>query len=155
MNEKLSPIQKLDYVLEFLARNEYAKGGITDGKLIDEISKVHPQFKQGNDYGSDMIRLLEKLVKDENVIHDDVGYSDRPKVYRITFEGKLLIQHGGYISDYNNKIAKEKAISDQNQRMEKNEERLVEWTKRLAYMTIAAALIIVAWEMYKTFYLDR
>ena len=74
---------------------------------------------------------------------------------RRNFDGDLFIESGGYTKQ---KVDRDKAIQDAsliNQRIEKNEERLVKWTKNLFWGTLGAAIILVSWEMVKTFCIEK
>ncbi len=74
----------------------------------------------------------------------------------ITIEGHYFIKkQNGYTQEKQDKITLLAAAEDRNQRMERNEVRLTRWTKRLFYGTIVAALILVTWEIVKTFCLEK
>ena len=66
-------------------------------------------------------------------------------------KGFYFLEDGGYTQQRQDRFTLLKNEQDRNQRMERNEVRLTNWTKNLFYGTIAAALILVTWEMIKTF----
>lgn len=73
---------------------------------------------------------------------------------RRNFDGDLFVEAGGYSKQ---KSDKETIIQDSvlmNQRMERNAQDLVSWTKSLTAATILAAALIVGWEMVKTFWIE-
>jgi hypothetical protein len=123
---------------------------------ISESPLSFTEIEQGLDFQialQELDAIVLKLAKDGYITPKEVISKSPINEYRyyLSFDGLMFLEQGGYVGELNYKLAKEKAISDQNQRMERNEELLVKWTKRLSYMTIVAALIIVAWEMYRTF----
>ncbi len=87
--KELSPIDKLDTVLTFLYDN-YSKYRFTLPVLATQLIKEFPQL----DLWGELVSILNKLEKDEFVEFDD--RDDPNRVYRITFEGKLFKQLGGY-----------------------------------------------------------
>ena len=151
----LSPIDQLDYVLNFLATSDLAKEPLTTIKILVEFRDKHDlEFQAG-----DLNRILDKLV-DERYIHkktvDDIPYylkdSQPPSfsdMYSITFDGKLFNQIGGYKEKYR-KDNLEAANIRSDLALRKRNDRL------LAIGTVGVAigaLALVAWEIYKYFVL--
>lgn len=116
--------------------------GVHEGELDDCLKKLH---KDG---------FLYFMYRDGNVVNNYW----RDHNFLITFDGKYFWET---VKGYKEKIrienAKIQAISDQNQRMEKNEELLVSWTKNLADRTksltnwtravAVGAIGLVVWEI--------
>jgi hypothetical protein len=104
-----------------------------------------------------------------NILIDD-GYvdfldeiKDRKAASLLTYQerpillprGFYLLQANGYTQQTKDRLTMLKDQNDRNQRTERNEERLVRWTKNLFYGTIAAAIVLVTWEMIKTFCIEH
>lgn len=100
---------------------------------------------------SDVRIILKRLEKD--------GYVRQANgtVWVLTFDGIFFKESGGYSQENENKLFKIKNEIDQSQRMERNEEQLVNWTQNLADRTkdltfwtrlvAVGALSLVLWEM--------
>jgi hypothetical protein len=148
----MSPIEMLDKCLEWFALDiaEFVK---TDSQIANEkISKPAAITEIGRCYeeinGMDFLMYAELII--DKLVRD--GYLKKDgDLLSITFEGKLFSKTGGYSRQLTENETKATTLADQSQRMERNEERLVSWTKYLTFGTIA----IVVWEMVKTFCLGK
>src|SRR5580765_4822798 len=117
-----NPISQLDKALQYLSSDK-------------DYPETFEELKAGllfND--KDLNLILNKLKKDgfidvKNLLE---GITLNGASYLINFDGLIFNDFGGYTQSYINDNIKLKAIEDQNQRMERNEERLVLWTKILA-----------------------
>jgi len=94
---KLSPIQKLDKILEILAEDT---NNISIAHIVNEA--------KGKNSGADAQFVLTKLVKDKYAHHLEANISNVTSYtalsYSITFEGLVFHQQGGYAKqDENNK----------------------------------------------------
>ena len=91
MSKELKYIDELDYVLHFLATNPYAKGFISDGEMWDHIQKTEMRME-----GSKLVMYLNKLVKD-NYVHIEIpNVKESTANYKISFEGLIQDELGGY-----------------------------------------------------------
>ena len=62
-----STIEQLDIVLKFLATSQFAKGGLPDAEIFSQLQKIYPESQSKDDFGSHIVRIVDKLVKDEYV----------------------------------------------------------------------------------------
>lgn len=84
-----TPIEVIDKVLHFFATKEIAKTYIPYDLILHS-------FKL---YTNDLIMILNKLKKDEYVCREEITNKLTKEVvngYRITFEGLLFYNQGGY-----------------------------------------------------------
>jgi hypothetical protein len=147
METSFTAIQKVDIVLKFLANRVEAKPYITDGALFSALQKQHPILEKQNDFGSDLLRILNKLIKEGYVDFEDTAPPITRRYY-ITFDGKLLSDEGGYERASKSKDDRRRWEDDLLLKGEKNGERLNRLTLVLGVGTIALALI----EVIKFFY---
>ena len=79
----------LEMVLKILSTSIPLKPSATDGQILTELKKLHPELIKNNlidHLGSDLISVLEKLVKEGYVkIHEGT-----PAKYNITRDGEEL-----------------------------------------------------------------
>jgi hypothetical protein len=132
--DKLSPNQFLDAVLTVVAENCANTYQIT-------LNTIELHFKRRNGISIPLsyLRLIVyKLEKDGYVRQFDNGCS-------VTFEGIVFLENGGYIQKSIDESEVKKEIISRNQRMERNEARLVRWTRNLTIGTAA----IVLWEIIR------
>jgi hypothetical protein len=141
----LTHLQKLDSVLTFLNHDN------------DEPSSI-PELVEGIDFettSKEMYLILNKLAYDRNAAQVDWPIFENTKTTEvrshITLEGRIFNEGGGYVKEKANKDTLIKDTKDRNGRMERNEVRLVRWTRILAF----GAIGLVVWEMIKTLYLER
>jgi hypothetical protein len=148
MEKPLTALNKVDIVLSFLANSVEAKPSITDGPLFSALQKRHPQLEKQSDFGSDLHRILNKLVKEGFVdtIESNVG---NPRRYFITFDGKLLHEEGGYEKAVKDKDARKQWEDSLILKGEKNGERLNTLTLILGIGTIALVLVEVVKFIYE------
>jgi flagellar motor protein MotB len=111
------------------------------------------------DRHEDFLEMIDILKADgmirrvnESVAH--LSEIDKSRDVLITIKGSLFIENGGYTQQKQDRLTILRKEEERNQRMERNEVRLTKWTRNLFYGTIAAALIIVTWEMVKTFCIE-
>lgn len=141
----LDLLSKIDLVLEWLYLHsgenqtfESIKAGIAgyaieEGEVDDCLKKLH---KDG---------FLYFIEKDSGSV---VDFYYRRHNFLITFDGKFFFETTrGYRENTNRLNDKEDATDALIERTEKNEERLVKWTKNLTYGTVA----IVLWELLRFF----
>jgi hypothetical protein len=127
----------IDLILKWLQDSE-----IDLGEIQDCLLHLH---KEGYIYC--------ELLRDRNHSYTDVPGAH----YLISFKGKFFWETvGGYQEQHKKEQITNAALEAQNQRMERNEARLVGWTRNLFWGTIAVAvgaIGLVIWEMwhyYKT-----
>jgi hypothetical protein len=157
METTVTPIQKLDLVLDFLANNFKAKPWITDGVLYTELVALHPELGI-DEFGSDLIRILEKLIKDGNVDFHDTHFPTDAGVfgpqenilrrYKITFDGKLLSENGGYQQVLKSSETRKRWEDSLLEKGERNGEWLNFLTLILGIGTIALAVVEIV-KLYK------
>jgi hypothetical protein len=144
--KELSSIGKLDMVLKFLAVDPKALAYISDANIFSELKKVNDGLKNQNDFGSELIRILKKLIKDGYVDRIDIESNHYPidvknphtiAHYLITFEGKVFYDFGGYNEKIKEDKAGDKRISD----LEKSQAKMAKAQFRIN-LTIAVAAII-------------
>lgn len=97
---RISPIQQLDLVLQFIANDEFSQG-ISRTDILSKINAGN-EIKIGK---SDLTKVLDKLVKDNYISRehrkhreDIFGFHDNkdPIFYSIQWEGYVFISEGGY-----------------------------------------------------------
>ena len=142
----MTPIQKLDIVLNYLADQFPLYKIYTDGDIFSPLVAKHPELNEQGDFGSELLSVLEKLSKDEFVkTHtypkNQYGFPlyDR---YQITFEGVYFIKHqDGYQVLQNQKISENTRLDkiESEQRVNRN------WT---LWLTIILAFSAVATVVY-------
>jgi hypothetical protein len=101
-NENLSPVQQLDEVLKFLATSPFARPYLTD-------AGIHEHLKSVKFDGAELLRILNKLKKDNYIDFEDRQMSSNSaiqapiglmtRVYWITWEGKLFAENDGYMGE--------------------------------------------------------
>jgi hypothetical protein len=144
-------LEKIDHVFEWLYLNSGTNPNLHDIKTGLANKDI--------DIGE--IRDILLKLKNDNFIYCEFSgnlnhsYHDNAH-FLINFEGKYFYETVGSFSE---KIRLERvklyAIDAQNRRMERNEERLIQWTKYLFYGTVAVAVGavgLVIWEILKTIY---
>ena len=99
--EQLTPIQKIDTVLKCLWENNSKRLN------LEEIATILNREKSGVDFG-EINNILDKLYQDGKIKMEMT--QEREYYYRVTFEGSLFIEQGGYTQqqterDYNAKLA--------------------------------------------------
>jgi hypothetical protein len=95
--EKLSPIQQLDEVLRYLVYIEHENPKVTDGDIFSYMRTKFPQLKDENIFGTELHRVLDKLIDDKYVKPYGHAGSNLPFKYGITFDGRYFItETGGY-----------------------------------------------------------
>jgi hypothetical protein len=157
MEKSLAPIQKLDIVLDFLSNNLKATPSITDGVLYSALIALHPELDT-DEFGSDLIRMLEKLIKEGNVDFHDTHYPIEAGLlgpqehvvrnYKITFDGKLLSDNGGYMQTLKSSEARKRWEDSLLEKGERNGEWLNFLTLILGIGTIALAVVEIV-KLYK------
>jgi hypothetical protein len=152
----MTPIQKLDEVLKFLADFKPSYSKITDSKIFSPLIKAFPVLHEQGDFGSELLAILSKLEKDKYVTIKDVptgsvkisGADNTLATYGITFEGMYFIKDlGGYQVQHHSEI-------EQNIRMEKLETSHSDTASRMNTLTawVAAGTIgILLLEIIKIF----
>ena len=151
----------LDIILRKLVENwdlpQEQRTSLKGEELLSEFGlsdnlKKHEFFK----------RLIRRLIKDdyaEPVGKEELNPGDDLSKYEnatlITIEGLYFItKEGGYEKQKTEKLRVKTIEDSRNQKMERNDERLVSWTKWLTYGTIAAAaaaLGLLLWDFIKYF----
>ena len=127
-----------------------------------ELPKIHGSLIDKVELG-EIKDILTKLRNDK-LIYTEVGgnrnaeYFDHAH-FLISFDGKYFYETVGSFAEKirrenQKRLNEDLRIADEqalNQRMERNEVTLTSWTKKLNYATMAAAVLIVLWDAYKTF----
>ncbi|HLY70028.1 MAG TPA: hypothetical protein VKR53_09875 [Puia sp.] len=121
------------------AKREWLKGEdlLKRFELPDNMHK-HEFFK----------RLIRRLIKDDFAETnggrkleqgDDINVYEQATL--ITIEGYyFIIEQNGYTQREEKRLTDITASNDRNERMERNEERLVRWNRRMTFATIFAGL---------------
>lgn len=143
----MTPIEMMDTVLLFLNK---------DHEYQNSIPSVHKGIEHKFDQAT-VHNVLDKLVKDGYAVMIDVKYLDpiikensiktSAWTYKITFEGQLFIQKGGYHQQEADNIL-HRASRETDERLRKrNEKLLARGTIWLAILTGALVLteILVHW----------
>jgi len=148
-----TPLEQLDFVLNYLAKDEYAQQPLEGIKIqIDLTNKHNYEFDAG-----DFDRIINKLVDEKYVTKRTIEKvppllrETEPKsytyLYQISFDGKLFNQSGGYKQMIADAAEYKSNEEKQKERMENNAVRLVVWTRVLAFVTLGAVLILISWEL--------
>jgi hypothetical protein len=160
----ITPIQLLDEVLTFICVKPIAKGNIEQGKLITELKKVIPLIDIEDDFASQILRVFDKLEKENYIICEqrNVRYNDLSGegatrleyCYRVTFDGKLFFEQGGYSKKYahdeserNRLTALESSQLEYNEAQRKQAATLNKLTFWVAVGTLLAAVYYMT-ELY-------
>jgi hypothetical protein len=139
----MTPIEELDAVLQMVYKQK------------DYIKKGSLQYFFGPEKGVNQIsptnfdQILLKLIK-EGYIHE-IFPSDNPQ-YSITFEGRLLLEKGGYVALYKSLDAETNYKISERKRIELNENISRKSAKLLNILTGLLAIgtfALLAWDMYK------
>jgi hypothetical protein len=158
MITNLSPIQQLDYVLNFLATDDFGKQPLIERQMLIELKEKHDmEFPIG-----DFNRILYKLVNDgylDKEVTDNIPYflkdiqqpPSTSEIFFISFDGKLFNESGGYQEKIRlEKIEVEQIKSDLALR-KRNDRRLVRGTYGVAFGAVA----LVVWDLIKFFCLKE
>jgi hypothetical protein len=156
MQQPLSPIQKIDEVLRFIASKN---GPDSDGpyfyksaiSICTEIQRIDPSTEV-----SEFIMVMQKLLKDGRIgCEQDVSElftsQWRNLHFYKTFEGSLFIESGGYHQQELDRKANTLRIQLENSRNRLNQILLVIG----AIGAAVGAVALVAWEIYKYFCLEH
>ncbi len=137
--KELSPIQQLDFVLSSL--DNYSK---TINEIQKELNLEISTFK-------DVRMILEKLVKDKYAqeIKEEVRYEGPAFLkppggtwsysYKLSFEGKVFIQQGGYREQFKVNVAENIRLDN----LEKRQKHF-EWNQTLLLTLVAVGTLIAA-----------
>jgi len=93
----MTPLQKLDAVLDFFAKTPFEKGGMSYDFIY---KKVIPPIEDGHELN----KILDKLLKDDYI--DQVPGGN----YIVTFEGKFWSQKNGYQGELTRQGAESKRL---------------------------------------------
>ncbi|MGG9971999.1 hypothetical protein ACQ33O_09425 [Ferruginibacter sp. SUN002] len=139
-------LSKIDLVFKWLYDNsgknpslETIQKGLENEDIdIGEIKDILAKLKGDN--------FIYCVLQDNRM----AAYSDYCN-YLVTFDGKYFWETTkGYTEQARREQVNSDFLASQTQRTERNEERLVKWTKYLTFGTIA----IVLWEIIKTFCIE-
>jgi DNA-binding PadR family transcriptional regulator len=146
---ELKTIAKLDAVLNCLYNHRTEKH-IKFKDLAEFLLKDNTPV----DFG-EIMQILTKLEKDSYIEFDDraVGEQDEltkfNRVYRVTFEGRYLIESGGYVEERQSLDSRKRWEDRLLVQGEKNGERLNTLTLILCIGTICLALVELVEFLYK------
>lgn len=94
MDKPLTPIQELDEVLSVIRT---IKPDPTDGDIFSALQKKIPDLKNQPYLGTELLMVLDKLVRDGFVRQYIRNRNTDPKLrYALTFEGAVHLERGGY-----------------------------------------------------------
>lgn len=148
MNFQLSAIAQLDHVLKVLSADR------GNSSLVDILKLVNKKSQTLE--GDDLVRILNKLVKDGYIEFEDFtqkyAYQEDmvERRFYISFEGKYFIDNqGGYKQKQADDDAMRRKIEIENKRNEFNQKLLVIGT----FGTAIGAVGLIAWEIVKVFLL--
>ena len=146
----MTPTQKLDTVLNFLASDLAAKPSVSHLELYKYLIKKYPDLNTTNDFGSQLYKILDKLIDDKFVIpiSNNDGRKNISGVdsfnYTITFLGEYQNSIDGYAGEA-------KSLADDKSRLDALELSQLKLMKLATYGTIS----IVLWEILKFFLFEH
>ncbi|MEI8280656.1 MAG: hypothetical protein WCG87_12930 [Bacteroidota bacterium] len=149
----LTPIEKLDRVLEFLEDDTLANSvGRSTLSVIqhfceyEEFTKFKGDVFDQSRYENEIEGIVQKLEKDNYITSYKKETSrvwsidpTKEKIYRITFEGRVFIQQGGYSAENESKMAGEQRLRD----AERNA-RAIQITTLILTLFVALGSIVAA-----------
>lgn len=151
MENILSSLEKLDYVLKFLSEE---RGN-------SSLSDIYRRLKIKNDNnieGDELLRILNHLIQDSFATYEDYELdvskyglnrcSDKMRRYSITFDGTLFFQQGGYYEKGRNEKMKNEILGIELRTKKRNEKLVVRGTLLAAIGTCGLLL----WEIAKVIY---
>ncbi len=148
----MSPIEKVDAVLGLLAEDDSLRPFAVDAQIFEAFYLKHPNTRDETYLGSDLLRALDKLVRDEYVKRetvDVIASEDRPvfykqKRYSITIAGIEHFECGGYAAANLERIA-----LAQDRLYQRIRERNAEVRERqIVYLTVILAIGTVIPALY-------
>jgi hypothetical protein len=95
METPLTPIEKLDFILGYLANSQFALPHLTFEELYNYLRKAKTELGEQEDFGVELRRVLNKLEKD-GYVETENRPLDRKPVYWASVEGGEFIERGGY-----------------------------------------------------------
>lgn len=134
----MSPIEKLDSVLNFIATSDFST-------IANPVKNIHHEFERRKKVPiqySEFIKILNRLSKD-GYLEKSIG-SNGANEYELTFDGQVFQQEGGYTKFFNDA------------KSENRIKKMKDWLLILGtWLTGIGALALVAWEIIKTFCLKK
>lgn len=153
MFEKLNPVDKLDFVLDYFV-NMNNPPFKTDAEIAKEL-----KFE----LTKEMFEIMHKLEKDGYITSDIISrYGQNITIYGSTFDGRLFYLNCGY-----NAKALAAAADKEQQKLEidrlkfvdissdQNQKTLNKLTNRLAWATwfaFVAAICLLGWQIYSYYH---
>jgi hypothetical protein len=109
----LNPVEQLDFILHQFCYNAFWQGNLTDGEIDVRLNKDQYSFVTGTISISDLLRVLNKLVKD-GYLFSELNDKGTAK-YSLTWDGKYhYINEGGYLQKQADKATARLALETQN-----------------------------------------
>ena len=131
MNEALTPIQKIDSVLNFMLNDANDPAFVTFSEILDSIQL---KFKCNQ---KELTEILHTLEIDGRIFTEE---SNGVKLYKSTFDGRLFAADGGYQGKINRQNAENTRLAKLEQ-SQKDYQIWMTWlTAILAVGTTIAAL---------------
>lgn len=148
MDKNLKYTEELDYVLNFLASSPHSKGHITHAELWDILKKTEKRMT-----AEKLQRILNKLTKDMYVEVSIPNNNNGVANYKISFDGLVQNELGGYHELYLRDIELREIHLRQNLIQEqqiKNSKQIV-WLTIILVISSAIAAFYYSIEIYKFF----
>lgn len=155
----MTPAEKLDYVLKYLATTRPVYIQYSDSGLLEKLRQNGNEFNDENS-GGELISILEKLHKDGYASIEEKYFpppilaleGSTVAYYKITFEGVYFIKHlDGYRGLDRQKMALLRADQDKQYRIE----RLESYQLKISMAALIISLSVVLWEILKYFLFDH
>lgn len=162
--------EKLDAVLEVLNEGHKEKYNII--KTTTEIDgKTIPTYvvAEGDPHMMQHFIIHKKIMRDEiNIGEVEIilqylirkslcQFHDDGNRYSITFEGKVLIEDGGFGAQHEQDVRERQEAADHKTRVEGLQSDVRDWTRKAvtaAWFAASGAFAIVIWEILKFFWLE-
>ncbi len=149
----MSPIQKLDIVLNYLATDLLAKPHIDHLEIFQNLKKKHPELNDTNDFGSQLYKILDKLIDDKfvksasnNNRHRTITGNDTLN-YSITFLGEYQNSVGGYHQIQESEESERLRLEEIDKRAKVDRDRVFYLTLVISFGTAIAAVYYLV-ELY-------
>lgn len=132
----LKPIEKLDFVLNYLSTNKSRKGGLS---LVSILKDTQPIINDGDE----LLKVLEKLEKDGYIGFKERMPLNKPPLiyfYYATFSGEYLNSQGGYQELHRKENLEKTRLQDIELKATVNRKTVTSLTWIIAVGTFVAAL---------------
>lgn len=155
----MTPIDKLDAVLVYLANTNPPYKTLGDEVIFSDLIHNNPQLKDQNYFRNELKSILQKLNRDGYVDIDSVnvgrqgmlGQPGYAYFYSITFDGLYFITGmDGYLGQHRRMIAE----STREEKLETFHKKQAVFLSRGTWGIAIGALTLVLWDILKTFWIE-